>query len=76
MTKKNEKWRNEWTHENFKKYGGHYIAIKEKQVIASAKSLAKLEQNVDTMKIGKVVIEYIEAPSMVVIYGMKQYLNL
>lgn len=68
MTKKNEKWRNEWSHEEFKQYGGHYIAIKKKQVIASAKSLAKLEQNIDTMKIGKVIIEYIEDPSIVVIY--------
>lgn len=65
-----EKWRNGWTHKDFKKYGGKYIAIKDKHVVASAKNLEELEQRLDAMKVGKVIIEFIEDPSMVAIYGI------
>ncbi|MEA1964212.1 MAG: DUF5678 domain-containing protein [Candidatus Aerophobetes bacterium] len=63
-----KKWRNGWTHKDFKKYGGKYIAIKDKHVVASAKNLEELEQRLDAMKVGKVIIEFIEDPSVVVIY--------
>lgn len=68
--KEDDKWRSGWTHDEFEKYGGQYVAIKDKCVVACAKTLEELEQRLDAMGVEKVTIELVEDPSVVVIYAL------
>ena len=41
--KEDEEWRNNWTHKDFERYGGQYVAIRNKSVVAAAKTLEELQ---------------------------------
>ena len=68
--KEDEEWRNNWPPEMFEKYSHHYVAIRNKRVIASARSLAELDAKLSELDEHRVTIEFIEDPSLVVVYGI------
>ena len=51
------------------KYGGNWIATKDRQVVAVADSLGKLYRQLDAKRLRPACISYIEDPSYVVIYA-------
>ena len=63
--KEDEEWRNNWTHKDFERYGGQYVAIRNKSVVAAAKTLEELDEKLNKLKVGRVLIEFIESPSVV-----------
>jgi len=53
------------------KYGGKWIATKDKQVVAVADSLGELYRQIDAKRLRPACISYIEDPDYVVIYALR-----
>jgi hypothetical protein len=63
-------WRNSLSAEELARYGGKYIATRKQRVVAASKSLDDLYQQLEAQGLrGRCLIEFIEEPDVVVIYG-------
>lgn len=63
-------WRDSLSTEELVKYGGQYIATRKQQIVAASKSLDDLYRQLEAQGLrGRCLIEYIEEPDAVVIYG-------
>ncbi len=68
ISEEEERWFNSLPAEELGKHGGKYIATKNRQIIASSKSLSELYQQLEAKGVKKVCISYIEDPGLMVIY--------
>ena len=59
-------WRSRWSLEMLKRYAGRHVAIKGRRVVADAPTLEALLRIVDERKLGRVFLDRIEEPVMVV----------
>lgn len=62
-------WLNSWPSEELARYGGKYIAVRQKQVVAADESLGRLFKTLDSLGLThRVRIRYVERPDALVIY--------
>ncbi|MGQ9627239.1 MAG: DUF5678 domain-containing protein [Anaerolineae bacterium] len=66
LDEEDEKWLNTWGADEHEKYSGKYVAVREKQVVASAESLEDVYKELDAQGIRHALIAYI--PSGWVVY--------
>jgi hypothetical protein len=62
-------WLNSLPPEELARYGGQYIAVRKKQIVAADESLGRLFKTLDSLGLKyRVRYRYIEEPDAVVIY--------
>ena len=63
-----EEWLNTLSKEELFKYAGKYIAVRDKKVIASSKSLKELDKKLEELHADSVVIQYMEDAEVVIYF--------
>jgi hypothetical protein len=62
-------WLNSWPPEVLTRYGGQYIAVRQKQIVAADRSLGRLFKKLDGLGLTyRVRLLYVEEPDAWVIY--------
>jgi len=66
-----DRWLNSWSAEEQTKYGGQYVAVsKDRHVVATDQSAARLRRKLDKLGLKKVLIFYMEPPDAYIIYPL------